>query len=175
VRQVQAYAPCRRSLVARAADSRSADDLRSLLGQAAVANARRAYRRYQQAFGSERWSPLRDAGARVQRVLWASTSTKNPAYSDVLYVEELIGRDTVNTLPLETLEAFRDHGRVAATLTQGLDQADELVRRLAALGIDLDDVGEQLSRQGVDKFTTALDGVLATVEERRSALLAGGR
>jgi transaldolase len=157
---------------ANAASPRLADRARALRGRAAVANAKRAYRRYQAVFNGRRFSELRYRGARVQRVLWASTSTKDPAYRDVLYVEELIGPQTVNTLPMETMEAFRDHGRLGHTLTDDLARADEVTHELAALGIDLDAVGRQLSREGVDKFATALQGVLATVEERRRQMTA---
>jgi transaldolase len=148
-------------------DPQRAGRMRDLMGKAAVANAKRAFRRYQQLFSSRRFAALQARGARRQRVLWASTSTKNPAYSDVLYVDELVGPHTVNTLPLETLDAFRDHGRVAPALLEGLDEADGVVRQLALWGIDLDKVGERLSVEGVDKFVQSLDGVLATVEERR--------
>lgn len=152
-------------------DPLEAERMRSLRGQAAVANAKRAYRRYQQVFTSDRFAELERHGARTQRVLWASTSTKDPAYSDVKYVEELIGPHTVNTLPLETVEAFRDHGAVVPTLSRNLEQADEVVRALGVLGMDLLEIGETLSAQGVDKFAAALDGVLATVEKRRQAML----
>jgi transaldolase len=107
----------------------------------------------------------------VQRVLWASTSTKDPAYRDVVYVEELIGPDTVNTMPLPTLEAFRDHGRVARTADRDLDEADRVVAELSALGIDLEAVGETLSREGVEKFADAEAAVLAAVAARRGELV----
>ena len=141
-------------------------DVGELRGHAAVANAKRAYRRFGEAFGSSRFGRLERHGARVQRVLFASTSTKDPAYDDLKYVTPLIAPDTVNTLPLATYEAFRDHGVVAPTLAEGLAEADDAVRRLARLGIDLEAVGETLSRDGVAKFVAAEAAVLATITEK---------
>lgn len=141
-------------------------DVAGLRGQAAVANAKLAYQRFQGVFGSTRFERLARYGASVQRVLFASTSTKDPAYDDLKYVAPLIGPDTVNTLPLPTYEAFRDHGHVAPTLTEGLAEARAVVSRLAALGIDLEAVGEALSRDGVAKFVAAQAAVLATVTEK---------
>lgn len=135
----------------------------ALRGQAATANAKRAYRRFQQTFQSTRFERMARRGARPQRVLWASTSTKDPAYDDLKYVTPLIGPDTVNTLPLATYEAFRDHGRVARTLDDDVAAADACVARLCALGIDLESVGESLSREGVAKFVAAQDAVIAGV------------
>ena len=151
--------------------SAEAAALAALRGQAAIANAKRAYRRFNDVFTSPRFAALAAQGASPQRVLWASTSTKDPAYRDVLYIEELAGAHTVNTIPLATYEAFRDHGIVAPRLETGLDEADAVVAALGAMGIDLLAVGEILSRQGVDKFKTALKGVLATVEAKRQAVL----
>jgi transaldolase len=138
------------------------DDLK---GKLAVANAKLAYRQWDEAFSSPRWAPLAAAGASKQWCLWASTSTKNPAYSDVLYVESLIGPDTVNTMPEETIAAFQDHGIVAETLREGVDDAERLLDRLAGIGIDYDDVTDTLEREGVEKFSEsfaeALDGIRA--------------
>jgi transaldolase len=147
--------------------SPQAEKLRELRGKAGVANSKQAYRRFREVFGGQRYEVLESHGAQLQRVLWASTSTKDPAYSDVLYVDELIGPHTVNTLPLSTLEAFRDHGQVAETVTEDLAEADRVVAQLEELGIDLLEVGEVLSREGVDKFAAALDSVLETVDEKR--------
>lgn len=144
--------------------------LGQLLGQAAVANSQRAYRRFREHFTAPRFAALEARGARVQRVLWASTSTKNPAYRDVMYVEPLIGPETINTMPLATLEAFRDHGRVARTVDADLAAADAVVSALESLGIDLIQVGEALSKDGVRKFQEAEDGVLAAVAARHGAL-----
>lgn len=137
--------------------------LAGLRGQAAIANAKRAYCRFQHVFGSTRFERLARHGARVQRVLWASTSAKDPAYDDLKYVTPLIGPDTVNTLPLATYEAMRDHGRIERTLDRDVAAADAVVMRLAALGIDLEAVGEALSREGVAKFVAAQAAVVATV------------
>ena len=113
-------------------------------------------------------------GARVQRPLWASTSTKNPDYRDVLYVEELIARDTVNTMPLETIEAFADHGEVRGqTATEGLDRAHRLWSDLADLGIDEDDVGDRLEREGVEKFTDSYNGAVETIRDKAQRLSRG--
>jgi transaldolase len=134
-----------------------------LKGKLAIANARLAYQRYKGLFSGERWEFLASKGATPQRCLWASTSTKNPAYSDVLYVEELIGRDTVNTMPEETIAAFQDHGKVAPTLEKGLGRAEKLLEQLAAAGVDYADVTDTLEREGVQKFTDSfvelLDGI----------------
>ncbi len=155
-------------------DERRGAVLAELRGQAAVANAKRAWRRSQHVFSNSRFDRLARRGARPQRVLWASTSTKDPAYSDVLYVDALIGPDSVNTLPLNTLEAFRDHGTAARTIDVGLDEADEVVSRLCALDIDLVEIGETLSREGVESFARALDGVLETVRLKVEAVRDSG-
>jgi len=140
-----------------------------LLGKAAIANARLAYAMFQDISNSARFDHLRKSGAKVQRPLWASTSTKNPNYRDVLYVEELIGPDTVNTVPPQTLDAFRDHGRVEVTLSTGLDQAEEDLKRIEALGISIDQVTQELEVEGVKAFSEAITALLKTVEERRAA------
>ncbi|HJU03161.1 MAG TPA: transaldolase [Actinomycetes bacterium] len=144
-----------------------AEAARSRLGTAAIDNAKLAYEIFQQAFSGPRWEALASAGARVQRPLWASTSTKNPDYRDVLYVEELVARDTVNTMPLDTIEAFADHGEVRGqTATEDLDRAHRLWSDLAALGIDEDEVGEQLDREGVEKFTDSYNGAVEAIEDK---------
>ena len=136
-----------------------------LKGKLAVANAKLAYQRYKEIFAGERWERLAEQGASPQRCLWASTSTKNPEYRDVLYVEELIGPLTVNTMPEETIQAFQDHGRVAETLEQGLDEARRTFERLEEAGVDYDDVTLTLEREGVEKFADSfaelLDGIRA--------------
>lgn len=128
-----------------------------LRGRAALAQAKLAYRAFHQTFSGPRWEALAAKGAQVQRPLWASTSTKNPDYPDTLYVDELIGPDTVNTLPVATLEAFDDHGTLAATAEEGADEAERLFERLAALGIDLDDVSRVLEEEGVAAFAKSFD------------------
>ena len=141
-----------------------------LQGKLAVANAKLAYERWGQIFSGERWEKLAGAGARTQRCLWASTSTKNPAYRDVLYVEELIGPDTVNTMPSETIEAFQEHGVVRDTLAEGLDAAHQLFRDLAAAGVDYDDVVETLEHEGVEKFSASFTSLLEGIRSKRATL-----
>jgi transaldolase len=149
-----------------------------LRGRLGIANAKLAYERYRELFSprDEQWRELKAAGAHPQRCLWASTSTKNPAYRDVLYVEELIGPETVNTMPEPTLRAFQDHGAVAPTLTGGLDEAHRLLERLADVGLDYNDVVETLEREGIEKFSGSFSELLAGLETKRQALAAvGGR
>jgi transaldolase len=144
-----------------------AEAARARLGTAAIDNAKLAYEVFQQAFQGPRWEQLAARGAKVQRPLWASTSTKNPEYRDVLYVEELVARDTVNTMPLETIEAFADHGEVRGqTATEGLDRAHRLWSDLAELGIDEDEVGDRLDREGVEKFADSYNGAVETIEAK---------
>jgi transaldolase len=142
-----------------------------LKGKLAIANAKLAYQRYKEIFSGERWEKLEAKGAVPQRCLWASTSTKNPEYRDVLYVEELIGPRTVNTMPEETIQAFQDHGRVALTLEEGLDEAHELFRRLEEAGVDYDDVVETLEREGVDKFAQSFEELLEGIERSSRELV----
>jgi transaldolase len=151
-----------------------AEAARARLGTAAIDNAKLAYEVFQQAYSGPRWEALAGQGARVQRPLWASTSTKNPDYRDVLYVEELVARDTVNTMPLETIEAFADHGEVRGqTATEGLDRARTLWSDLAALGIDEDEVGDRLDREGVEKFTDSYNGAVETIRDKAQRLTRG--
>ncbi len=150
------------------ADAAEGDSARveALLGKAAIANAKLAYVGFQRRLATDRWARLAGLGARPQRMLWASTSTKNPAYSDVMYVEPLIGDLTVNTLPEKTIDAFRDHGRAAGTLTEGVDEARRTMAELAAAGIELDEVTDQLLAEGVEKFAVPFDQLLASLAER---------
>ena len=144
-----------------------------LQGKLAVANAKLAYQHYLEVFSGERWERLAERGARPQRCLWASTSTKNPAYRDVLYVEELIGPETVNTMPFETIAAFQDHGIVKpGSLTEGLDEARALLDDLAAAGVDYDDVVATLEVEGVEKFSASFASLIAGIEAKRAALAA---
>jgi transaldolase len=143
-----------------------------LRGKLAVANAKLAYQRYGQIFAGARWDALAERGATPQRCLWASTSTKNPAYRDVLYVEELIGAETVNTMPEETITAFQDHGKVALTLEQGIEEAQEVFRRLAEAGVDYDDVTATLEREGVDKFAESFAELLDGIGAKSGELVA---
>ena len=153
-------------------DAIGTEEALALRGKLAVANAKLAYRHYLDAFSGERWDFLASKGASKQRCLWASTSTKNPAYRDVLYVEELIGPNTVNTMPQETIEAFQDHGRVAETLTKGIDEARKLFDDLAKVGVDYDDVTDTLEREGVQKFADSFEELLEGVRAKRGELVA---
>ena len=144
--------------------------LRGLLGKGAIANAKLAYQNFKEVFNSDRFKALQAKGARVQRPLWASTSTKNPAYRDVLYVEELIGPDTVNTLPQATIDAFKDHGKVARTLDKDVDQARATMQALAEVGIDYDAVTKQLEDEGVASFAKSYDELIAGVEKKLQAV-----
>jgi transaldolase len=138
--------------------------LESLVGKVAIANAKLAYRSYERIFSGPRWQALVARGAQPQRVLWASTGVKNPKYKDTLYVEELIGPNTVDTMPPETLASFRDHGRVAATLRQGLSEAERVLSDLASVGISLDQVTDELLVDGVKKFSEPYTALLHAVE-----------
>ena len=142
----------------------------ALQGKVAIANAKVAYAHYQQTFGSADFHQLQQAGALPQRLLWASTGTKNPAYSDVYYVEELIGPNTVNTLPPKTMDAFRDHGQVKNRLEQNLDAAQGTLDELADLGIDLDAITAKLEADGVSSFADAFQRLLGAIEQKRDKL-----
>jgi transaldolase len=143
-----------------------------LKGKLAIANAKLAYQNYKRVFSGERWEKLAAQGAHPQRCLWASTSAKNPAYRDVMYVEELIGPNTVNTMPEETIRAFQDHGKVADTLEQGIDGAKKLFEDLREAGVDYDDVSETLEREGVQKFIDSFKELLDGIREKRDVLAA---
>ena len=144
-----------------------ADPARRLLGQVAIASARQAYQIYKEVFKGPRFRLLAQQGARPQRVLWASTGTKNPDYSDVKYVEALIGPETVNTLPQDTLAAYRDHGEPALRLESELDKAAEVFRRLGELNIDIDEKTKQLENEGIRKFNEPYDSLIETLEAKR--------
>jgi transaldolase len=140
-----------------------------LQGELAIASARAAYQIYREIFTGQRFARLAGLGARPQRLLWASTSTKNPAYSDVKYVEALIGPETINTLPVETLEAYRNHGDPAPRLEQGMEKAGEVLERLSRAGIDVAAVTQQLEDEGVKKFDQAFDQLMASLEQKQAA------
>jgi transaldolase len=144
---------------------------KELQGKLAIANAKLAYQRYKELFSGERWDKLHAKGARAQRCLWASTSAKNPAYRDVVYVEELIGPETVNTMPEETIEAFQDHGEVALTLERDVDEAKRVFEQVAEAGVDYDDVVATLEREGVDKFADSFKELLDGVQAKRGELV----
>jgi len=139
-------------------------------GKAAIANAKLAYEAFGEIFGGDEFADLRAAGARVQRCLWASTSTKNPDYRDVLYVEELIGPDTVDTMPTETITAFLEHGRVAQTIDRNVDGAKQALREVEALGISMERVTDELIEEGVASFAKSFDELIESIESKRQEL-----
>jgi transaldolase len=141
-----------------------------LKGKLAIANAKLAYHRYQHIFQGPRWQYLAAKGASPQRVLWASTSTKNPAYADTIYVDELIGPDTINTMPEETIRAFQDHGTPRPTLTEGMAEAQAVFERLAAAGVDYDEVTDTLEREGVEKFEASFAELLDSLGAKLGSL-----
>jgi transaldolase len=142
-----------------------------LQGKLAVANAKLAYESWKDVFAGERWATLEAQGATRQWCLWASTSTKNPAYRDVLYVEDLIGPDTVNTMPEETIEAFQDHGEVRFTLEEGIDEARKVFDDVEAAGVSVDDVTRVLEEEGVQKFADSFAELLDGIREKRGELV----
>lgn len=152
-----------------------AASLTALKGRVAVANAKLAYALFRERFAGDRWSALARRGAKLQRPLWASTSTKNPAYRDVMYVEDLIGPDTVNTIPPATIEAFRDHGEVRRTVTTGLDAARQCVADLESLGISLSAVTDKLLVDGIASFSKSFDTLIARLSEKSRALATAAR
>jgi transaldolase len=146
------------------------DEILALRGKAAIANAQLAYKLFREEFSSPRWAPLKAAGARLQRPLWASTSSKNPAYRDVLYVEQLIGPDTVNTMPPATIDAFRDHGEVARTVDAAFTVAERTIAELGAVGVDLGDVTAKLLRDGLASFQKSFDSLISGLDKKSAAL-----
>ena len=139
--------------------------LKSLFGKVAIANGKLTYQRYQSIFSGPHWQALATKGAQTQRVLWASTSTKNPKYRDVMYVEELIGPDTVDTMPPATIDAFRDHGQVRNSLTEHVEGAAKVMQDLERAGISMKEVTDKLTQDGVKLFADAFDKLLAAVEK----------
>jgi transaldolase len=150
--------------------SRQAEMAARLQGQVAIASAIVAYQIYKEIFSSHRFKVLAEKGARTQRLLWASTSTKNPAYLDTKYIEPLIGPNTINTLPVEALDAYRDHGRPKQTLEENVSDAYQVLRDLSTLGIDLDQITQQLEDQGVEKFATSLTKLMDSLQQKQSAM-----
>lgn len=153
------------------AQNSTCDTAHALRGQTAVACARLAYQYYQDWIKTDRWQTLASKGAQPQRLLWASTSTKDPAYSDIKYVDALVARETVNTVPLKTLTAYRDHGHPALRIEQALDAARALPAQLNKLGISLDSVSDQLEKEGVQKFIEPYDQLLESLEQRRAEIV----
>lgn len=139
-----------------------------LKGEVAIASAKKAYQIYKRVFGSERFKKLQEMGAMPQHVLWASTGTKDPSFPDTKYIEALIGPETVNTIPLETLDAYRDHGQPESRLEQDLDKVDQIFERLKKTGINIDDITQQLEDEGVEKFNKPYDQLLQAIEEKRN-------
>jgi transaldolase len=146
------------------------DEALALRGRAAVAQAKLAYQLFRRRFSGPRWEALTARGARVQRPLWASTSTKNPAYPDTLYVDSLIGPDTINTLPEATIAAFEDHGTLAPTIDADVEEAERTLERLEAIGVSMADVGRTLEDEGVASFTKSFDDLVATLEAKHAEL-----
>ena len=146
-----------------------------LKGRAAIANAKLAYRLFSQKFSGPRWEALSRQGARVQRPLWASTSTKNPAYRDVMYVEELIGSDTVDTMPPATIDAFKDHGAVSKTVDKKVSAAEAVLKELEAAGISMREVTDKLLMEGIASFQKSFDELLAGLEAKIGSLAPGGK
>lgn len=163
------------TMVDRALQSLGTPEARALLGKIAVANSKLVYRRFREIFHGEGFLALKQRGARAQRPLWASTGTKNPEYSDVLYVETLIGPETVNTMPMDTLKAFKDHGRVPGpTVTQDVHEAEAALARLESLGIRLEEIAEKLQQDGVAAFAASFDELMAALEKKRISILGTG-
>jgi transaldolase len=156
--------------LAAAADGEAAQKILAARGTAAVAQAQQAYQRFLKVFSGPRWEALAAKGAKVQRPLWASTSTKNPAYSDLAYVDSLIGPDTVNTMPDETIAHFLDHGTVARTVDASPDQSAAALATLASLGIDMADVAQTLEDEGVASFAKSFDELMQSLTDKANAL-----
>jgi transaldolase/glucose-6-phosphate isomerase len=161
------------SIVDKNLDNIGTSEALALKGKIAIANAKTTYKRFQEIFSGERWERLAKRGARLQRPLWASTSTKNPSYSDVLYIEELIGPDTVNTIPPPTMNAFRDHGLPESRLDSGFEEAEAKLNQLKKLGIDFNEITEKLQYDGVNAFSKSYNELLSTLEEKRQAIIRG--
>ncbi|NIJ52707.1 transaldolase [Dyadobacter arcticus] len=147
-----------------------ANGLGDLKGEVAIASAKKAYAIYKRVFSTDRWKILAEKGAVPQRLLWASTSSKNPAFKDTKYVEALIGPDTVNTIPMDTLEAFRDHGDPASRLEDDLDTATQVMEKIKAAGIDIDAITEQLEQEGIDKFNKPFQKLLEAIAEQKTKI-----
>jgi transaldolase len=170
VSRVDTMADDRLTKLAEAAPAERREEILALRGKLGVANARLAYQVYLDITGSERWRELARAGARPQRCLWASTSTKNPAYSDVLYIDELVGPDTVNTMPEDTIHAFADHGRPEPRLTNDVEGARRLMVQLADAGLDVEAVTRDLLAEGIDKFVQSYENALKAIKDRSQSV-----
>jgi transaldolase / glucose-6-phosphate isomerase len=157
--------------IARANSEKEKAKLESLMGRIAIANAKMAYQIFKEVFHGERFATLITQGARVQRPLWASTSTKNPAYSDVYYVEALIGPETVNTLPPATLKAFRDHGRMRLSLEENLEEEGAMLARLKEAGMNLDEITQQVLDEGVTLFSRSFKKLMRSIQLQRDEIV----
>ena len=147
------------------------EKISALLGKAAVANAKIAYKKYKGIFAGKRFSAVKEKGGRIQRLLWGSSGTKNPKYSDIKYVQELIGPDSINTMPETTMMAFKDHGQVKITIDDALEDAERLFPELRSIGIDIDEVAEQLEREGVQLFSDSFFSLLKEIAKKRDSFL----
>jgi transaldolase len=147
------------------------DNISSLLGKAAVANAKIAFKRYKEIFSGRRFGAVKEKGGRIQRLLWGSTGTKNPKYSDIKYVQELIGPDSINTMPEATMMAFKDRGQVKITIEDSLEEAEMLFRELKSIGIDINEVTEQLEHEGVQLFSDSFFSLLKEIAKKRDLFL----
>lgn len=167
----QAIDPLLKKKIEASVDPKMKQSIQALLGKVAIANAKEAYARFHRIFSGDQWKALAAKGAQKQRLLWASTGTKNPDYSDVLYVEELIGQDTVNTMPVPTIQAFRDHGAVKATLQEGIDEARDVLKAVEEIGISLSSITDTLLEDGIALFCQAADRLFAAIARKRNAFL----
>jgi transaldolase len=157
--------------ISSAASKAEKDNISSFLGKAAVANAKIAYKRYKEIFSGRRFSAVKEKGGRIQRLLWGSSGTKNPKYSDIKYVQELIGPDSINTMPETTMMAFKDHGQVKITIHDGLEGVERLFPELKSIGIDIDGVTEQLEHEGVQLFSESFFSLLKEIAKKRDLFL----
>jgi transaldolase len=154
-----------------AASKADKDKISALLGKAAVANAKIAYRKYKGIFAGERFNALKEKGGRIQRLLWGSTGTKNPKYSDIKYVQELIGPDSINTMPETTMMVFKDRGQVKISINDALEEAERVFPELGSIGIDIDEVTEQLEHEGVQLFSDSFFSLLKEIAKKRDSFL----
>ena len=159
------------ALVKEASNAAQAEDIRKLRGTAAVANSKIIYSHFQEIFATSEFKALEKKGGKIQRVLWGSTGTKDPTYSDIKYIAELIGKNTINTMPPNTIAAFKDHGVARITLTEGLDEAHRVLDKLARLDIDIDELCQQIQDDGVKAFADSFDSLVAAIEAKRKGFL----
>ncbi len=159
------------SRISSAGSKAEKDKISALLGKAAVANAKIAYKKYKEIFAGKRFSAVEEKGGRIQRLLWGSSGTKNPRYSDIKYVQELIGPDSINTMPETTMMTFKDHGQVKITIKDSLEEAEKVFPELRSIGIDIDEVAEQLEREGVQLFSDSFFSLLKEIAKKRDSFL----